>query len=172
MGNDTTRQIVRFAVVILLQGFVLQRINLGGSGAQYFSILVYPVLIMLLPIRINRLALIFTGFATGIIIDLMYNSLGVHASACVFIAFLRPYILQVFEPRGGYAVNATPSASTFGMRWFLQYGAVMLFMHLLFYFSMEVFTFAYIGQILLKTLSSFLLSFVAIVLYVFLFNPK
>lgn len=172
MRNETSVQIIRLVLFVLIQGLVLQRIHFGGVLSQYFSILFYPVYLMLLPMRLNRLAIVFIGFAIGILIDLFYNSIGVHASACVFTAFIRPYVLQFFEPRGGYPVNANPTPSSFGMNWFLQYAGVLLFLHLLFYFSVEVFTFVYIGQILLKVLSSFILSFLSIALFAYLFNPR
>ena len=172
MRSEYWTQVVRLVLFVLIQGLVLQRIHLGGVGAQYFAIMLYPVFIMLLPMKMNRLAIVFAGFAIGILIDLFYNSLGVHASACVFTAFIRPYVLQFFEPRGGYSANVNPTPHSLGMNWFLQYAALLLILHLLFYFSVEVFTFVYLGQILLKTLSSFALSYIAIALFALLFNPR
>jgi len=37
---------------------------------------------------------------------------------------------------------------------------------------MEVFTFVYLGQILIKVISSFVMSMLAILVYIMLFNPK
>ena len=172
MSNESMKQLIRFVIIVLVQGLILRRVEFGGVMSQYFAIIFYPVFIMLLPMKTSRIALVFTGFATGIIIDLFYDSLGVHASAALFMAFIRPYVLLLFEPRGGYSANTDPNPRGFGMTTFLQYAAVMLIAHLLFYFSVEVFTFAHTGQILLKTISSFVLSYASIVLYVFLFNPR
>jgi hypothetical protein len=93
-------------------------------------------------------------------------------SACVFAAFLRPFVLKVFEPRGGYPVNSSPTAKDFGLTWFMQYSGILLFLFLFFYFSVEVFAFARFGEILLKTLSSFVVSFLVILFYIIIFNPK
>ena len=112
------------------------------------------------------------GLALGIVIDLFYDSLGVHASACVFAAFMRPLILQFLEPRGGYPVNANPTMREFGVVWFMRYSGSILLLHLAFYFCVEVFTFVYIGQILLKIIASFIVSFASVMIFMFLFNPK
>lgn len=164
--------VIRFVTVILLQGLILQRISLGGASFNYFSILFYPVLLFLLPMKISRALLLIVAFVLGFVIDMFYESIGVHMSACVFVAFLRPYLLKILEPRGGYPVNATPTAYDFGLPWFMQYSGILLALFLLFYFSVEVFTFSRFAEILLKTLSSFVVSFVAILLYVTIFNPR
>ncbi|MDX1406624.1 MAG: hypothetical protein R3330_00785 [Saprospiraceae bacterium] len=166
------RHIIRFGIIILLQGLILRRVALGGTQFNYISILFYPILLALLPIKTPRAALLLIGFVLGITIDLFYDSLGVHASACVFTAFMRPWILQILEPRGGYAVNVNPTMRDFGVAWFMQYAGSLLLLHLAFYFCVEVFTFVYVGQILLKTISSFIVSFIAILIFMFLFNPK
>lgn len=172
MNSLLLKNLIRAVVMVLLQGLALQRIHVGGESFNYFSLIIYPIVIMMLPIQTSRAALVFIGFGLGIAVDLFYGSLGVHASACVFIAFIRPMVLQFMEPRGGYPIPSSPVAQRFGLRWFMQYASIMLFFYLLFYFSVEVFTFVFIGQILIKTVSSFLLSMLAILAYTMLFNPK
>jgi hypothetical protein len=143
-----------------------------GGILKYFHPILYPVFIMLLPIRTPTTLVVTLGFILGISVDYFYASLGIHASATVFIAFSRSLLLNLMEPRGGYNVNYSPTRRRLGMSWFLRYAAFMLGIHLLFYFSVEAFTFVYIDRILLNFLFSFILSFALLVLYVLLFNPK
>ena len=164
--------VLRFVFIILLQGLIFQRISLGGPHFNYIAILFYPVLLMLLPMKISRSLLLIIGFALGFAIDMFYESPGVHMSACVFMAFIRPWFLKLMEPRGGYPVNSNPTAHAFGLVWFMQYSGILLFLFLFFYFSVEVFTYFRFFEILLKTLSSFVVSFLAILLYVSIFNPR
>ncbi len=164
--------VLRFIVVILLQGLILRRIPLGGAHFNYISILFYPVLILLLPMKTSKSLLLIISCILGLVIDLFYESPGVHMSACVFIAFLRPWLLKSMEPRGGYPVNSSPTAHDFGMVWFMQYSGILLFLFLFFYFSVEVFTYTRFIEILLKTVSSFVVSFLAILLYITIFNPR
>ncbi len=172
MSSLFLKNIIRAVVFVLLQGFVLQRIYIGGDSYNYFSLIMYPVVIMLLPIQSSRAALVLIGFTLGLGVDLIYGSLGVHASACLFIAYIRPMVLRYMEPRGGYPIPSSPLARDFGLRWFVQYAALMLVFYLLFYFSVEVFSWNFVGQILIKTISSFVISFLAILAYIMLFNPK
>ena len=172
MNSSLIGHIIRAVVIVLLQGLVFQRIYIGGASFNFFALIVHPVILMMLPVKTSRLLLVIIGFVIGIGVDFFYGSLGVHAGASVFIAFLRPYIMQLLEPRGGYPVASIPSNRAFGLNWFLRYSAIMLILYLLFYFSVEVFTFVYAGQILLRTISSFVLSYLAVLAYVILFNPK
>ena len=172
MNNWAFGHAIRGILILLLQGLVLQRIFIGGSSFNYFMLMIYPVIILLLPIKISRMLLVVIGFGVGLFVDVFYGSLGVHAAAALFIAFVRPYVLQVLEPRGGYPVSVSPSPADLGTAWFLRYAAIMLALFMVFYFSAEVFTFTLIGQILVKSISSFVLSYLAIVAYVLLFNPK
>jgi hypothetical protein len=172
MSNVVVIQILRFCIIILFQGLILSRIHFGLGNLQVFSIMLYPVLIMLLPMKISRIALLGIGFLLGITMDLFYGSLGVHASACVFLAFARPMVLQVLEPRGGYPVNASPTLHDFNAGWYLRYAGSLLLLHLTVYFLVEVFNIALMGQIVLKILASFIVSFLAILMFTFLFNPK
>jgi len=172
MNSTLIGHIARGIIIVLLQGLVFQRIYIGGASFNYFAFIIHPVILMLLPMKTSRFLLVVIGFVVGLGVDLFYSSLGVHASAAVFIAFMRPYIMQLLEPRGGYPVASTPSYRVFGLNWFVRYSALMLILYLMFYFSVEVFTFVYAGQIILKAISSFVISYLAILAYVILFNPK
>jgi hypothetical protein len=161
----------RFFGLIIIQGLVLQNIGAGWEGFPYLHIILFPLFILLLPLRTPRTLVILLGFIMGLIVDNLYNSMGVHASAAVFTAFARPYVLKYFEPRGGYNVNYSPTAARWGMGWFLKYCTILMAFHLVFYFLVEAFTFANIGTTLLNILVSFLFSMICVVIYQVIFNP-
>ncbi len=169
MNNTTFTNGLRFIGLLILQVVVLKNVTFAGD---YVSIMLYPVFIMLLPVRIPHALLVFLGFVLGIFLDLFYDSLGVHASATVFTAFIRPYVLAALEPRGGYGVNHSPTKFRFGFNFFFSYACVLMFFHLLIYFSMEIFTPIYIGEIFLRTVFSFLVSMIFVIIYQFLLNPR
>ncbi len=172
MNSTVLANIWRFLGLVLLQVLVLKRFTLGSEDFNYFNIFIYPLFIMLLPLRTPHALLVFLGFVAGLCIDIFYDSPGVHASAGTFTAFIRPFVLSFMEPRGGYNVNHTPTKARFGLSWFLIYAGVLLFLHLFFYFSVEAFTFYYIGDIFLRTVSSFFISMIFIIMYQFLFDPR
>ena len=172
MSLQIRRIILRFLAFILLQVLVLKQINLGGAEFNYFSILIYPVTILLLPIHINKTFLLLISFLVGITVDLFYNSPGVHAGALVFMAFLRPYVLKYLEPSSHYGSTDMPYATKFGLLWYMRYIGILLFIFLFTYFSIEIFTFFYFKTILLKTIFSFIISFGFLLIHQMLFNPK
>ena len=170
-NNAIITNAARFLALLLLQGLVLKRISLGWDGILYFNVLLYPLFIMLLPFRTPRTAQLLLAFALGLLLDFFYDSPGVHASAGVFTAYIRPLVLRRIAPRDGYNINHSPTARRLGWTWFITYASIMLTAHLFFYFSVEAFTFVYLGMILLKTLFSFILSMVFILMVMGVFNP-
>ncbi len=172
MNNTISRNIVRFCLLILLQVAIFKQVSLAWEYGIYFHAMLYPVFLLILPFRYSKNTIILLGFVFGIVLDLFYSSPGVHASACVFTAFIRPTVLNLIKPQGEYDILHSPAISHYGFVWFASYSAVMLLAHLFFYFAVEAFTFVYIGQILLKTLGSFIVSYFLVILYQFIFNPK
>jgi hypothetical protein len=172
MNSVIIANIIRFVALSLVQGLILQNIGAGLEDFPYVNILIYPLFIILLPLRTPQVLVIFLGFLIGISIDSFYLTPGVHSSAAIFTAFVRSFILKIMEPRAGYNVNYSPTAFRMGRGWFNQYAAALLLIHLFFYFSVEAFSFVFIGDILLKTLVGFALSMLAVIFYQVLFNPQ
>jgi hypothetical protein len=138
-----------------------------------FHVLLWPLFILFLPIELGTPLSVLLGFAFGLIVDMMYGTLGVHASAGAFSAYARSFILAAYEPKGGFSGRETvPSPGWFGWPWFLQVGGIFFFLHLFWYFSVEAFTFYYIGTIALNTIVAWLLTMAFVVIYAFIFNPK
>ena len=171
MNNILITNAVRFIVFVLLQVLVFKGISFGGEWSGYFNLIVYPIFIILLPLRVPHFLQVILGFLIGVCIDFFYDSPGVHASACVFLGFIRPIVLAALAPQGGYNMSFSPTKARFGSTWFLIYSSVMLFLHLFFYFSVEAFTFYHIGQIFLKTLFTFFISMIFIIVYQYSLNP-
>lgn len=171
MNSTITGNVLRFLGLVMIQGLVFKNIGTDWENFPYLHIIVFPVFILLLPLRTPGALIILLGFAIGITVDIFYNSLGLHASAAVFTAFIRPFVLRILEPRGGYNVNYSPTAARMGWGWFLRYSSILIFLHLFFYFSAEAFTFVYIVDILLKTVVSFVVSMIFLTIYQLVFNP-
>ena len=138
----------------------------------YISLFIYPLFLLLLPLKTPKVTLVLIGFGLGILIDLFYDSPGVHAGACLATAFFRPVILGLIEPREGYNVNFSPTIEKYGFIWFLSYAGALYFIHLLVYFSYEIFTPHNLAEIILRTISSFIFSMILIIMYMFMVKPK
>lgn len=154
MINIIPRNFVRFFAVILFQVLILNNIQLHGLVVPYF----YVIFILLMPFETPGWLLMLSGFVTGITMDAFELTYGMHTSACVFMAFLRPHILRAFAPRDGYESSTFPRVFYYGFNWFLKYTIILVFAHHSWLFFVEVFTFQYFfhtfSRIVISTVSS------------------
>lgn len=172
MNKAINNSIIRFFVLWAIQVFVLRQISWGWDGETYLLIHLYPLFILLLPFNTPRLLVLFLGFVLGLSVDWIYHTWGIHASALVFTAYIRDFVLRILTPREGYNIKNQPTKASLGDAWFLRYASFMLLFHLLFYFSVEAFTFVYFSTILLKLLFSWVGSIFFLLLSVYITNPK
>jgi rod shape-determining protein MreD len=154
MINSILRYTTTFIILILFQVLLFNNIQFSGYVNPY----VYIMLILLLPVEISPLLLLIVSFFTGLTMDFFTGTPGMHASATVFAGFLRPYILRLISPRDGYEPGATPSMEIYGFRWFLFYTVIVVLIHHLALFYLEVFRFADFFRTLLRVLLSSLFS--------------
>ena len=172
-NRDSLFHIIRAVIILLIQILVLKRIGLSSQWWwQHGQIFLYPIIILLLPFRMTRHYVIILGFVVGLLIDMFYDTAGVHAFALTGMAYARGILMTWLEPRGGYQITMSPTNHTMGINWLMIYTSVSVFIFCFLYFIGEVFTFVYLGQILLKTLITFFMSMIVIMGFHFLFNPK
>lgn len=159
--------IIRFVGLILIQVLVVSNLPLG----YYVNPYIYPLILLALPFQIPHWLLMFIGFVTGLTVDIFLNTMGMHAAACVLICFLRPYAVQILTPRGGYDVDDEPKIASLGYTWFLSYVAILIVIHHVAYFYIEIFSFTSFFMILGKALLSSIVSIILIVLLALIFSP-
>jgi hypothetical protein len=171
MNKLIQSNILRFILILLFQVLVCKGINLNQGSFQYFHVLFYPIAILLLPVNMPKPYVLLSAFALGIMVDVFYDSLGIHASASVFLAYARSYILKILEPRGGYSVKNS-GLENMEFSWFISYLSISMVIFLVVYFSMDAFSFVYFGRIVLNTLFSFILSVSLILIYQVIFRSR
>ena len=116
MINHLPRYIFNFIFLILIQVTVLNNIQFSGYVNPYL----YILFIITLPFETPGWLLLVLGFLTGVTIDIFSNTLGMHASATVFMAYLRPFILRAFAPRDEYQPGSLPLMHHYGFSWFFR----------------------------------------------------
>jgi len=168
--NDITKYGIRFLIIFLFQVLILKRVDINPAGSSYIHLIIYPLFIFILPIRTPKSLVVAIGFFMGLFIDMFYDSPGVHASALCFTAFIRSFVLRILESADGYGTSTVPSMKDFGISGFIIYSAILLGLHLLFYFSVEAFSFVYIGEIILRTFASFIVSIILLILIQVIIN--
>jgi len=147
--------------VLLLQAFLFNQVGMGW-GAQIFAL---PLLIMMLPFTLSVFWLMLIAFLLGIIIDSLSNTYGLHASALVLFAYLRPVFFGIFCPREGYDPLKSPNVQDMGFAWFFIIYAPLLFIYLTWFYLLEIFRFSEGLFILRNIATSFVVSFGIAVLF-------
>lgn len=172
MNKALTRNIIRAIILMMIQVLILKRIAFEWGDFAFIHFIVYPVIILLLPIRTPKSLTLIIAFVIGLIIDMFYDSPGIHASALVFSGYSRTYLLAFLEPYEGYNMDDSPTMAAMGFTWFLIYASLFMAIHLLFYFSIEAFSFVFIFEIVMNSIFSFIASMVLIMLGQLIFRSK
>ncbi|MFW6370180.1 MAG: rod shape-determining protein MreD [Bacteroidota bacterium] len=157
MIESLPRNVIRFIVLVLIQVFIFNNIQLNG----YLNPYIYILFIILLPFSIPKWMLLSLSFFIGIVIDLFTHTPGMHTAACVFIGFVRPLVLSLFAPREGYTSSTKPQIIDYGTNWFIKYAGIMTFLHHLILFYVEVFGFSHffntLGRVIFSSIFTLLI---------------
>jgi hypothetical protein len=132
----------------------------------------YVAYLLVLPVETNTLALMGIGFVMGFAVDMFYDSLGLHAFACVLIMYLRNYWLNNLTPQGGYDSNDVPSLALNGMQWFTVYATPLVLLHHSALFFTEAGGFGMFWFTLWKIITSSLFTLLVILIAQFLFPSR
>lgn len=153
--------------LVAVQVLLLNNIQFSG----FINPFLYIIIILWLPVEMSKaLVMLFSAFV-GFAVDLFTATPGMHMSACIFLAFCRPYVLARMAPRDGYDANFEPSIQIMGFSWFLSYALILTFLHHLFLFTVEIFRFSEFLSTLGRAFSSTILSLI-LILIVQLFKYK
>jgi rod shape-determining protein MreD len=163
MINTIIRFSLIFILLIILQVFLFNNIQFSGYVNPY----VYIMFILLLPVEIPSWLLLLLSFLMGLMIDSFSGSPGMHTSATVLAGFVRPYVLRVISPRDGYESSSDPSMLVYGFRWFLIYSIIIVSIHHIALFYLEVFRLSEFFRTLLRVILSSVFSITFILLIEF-----
>lgn len=137
MALQVLKYIIRFVLLLGLQVFVLNHINLFGIIHPYL----YVFFIITLPANTSRWFLLIIAFFTGICVDIFTYTPGLHTSATVAMAFAQIYLLRVFAPPDEVPEGTEPHVGTIGFNRFALYVILLVFTHHLWLYITEAFRF-------------------------------
>ena len=159
------KNILRFVILGLIQGVILQSIDLA-----YVEFFIFPLFILMFPLGLSDSLFLLICFVFGLYIDMFYNTIGLFISTAVFTGALKKFILALFEPRGGYEPWKTFSRANYGLNWFVKYAAVFLLINSIWISLLQDLQFSWVW--LVRFIMNFLISFILIISYQLVFNPK
>jgi hypothetical protein len=166
------KRLIKYSFLILIpclvQILLLKNIALFGVAFCF----IYLLTILSLPTTIPQIPLLLTSFGIGLLIDIFYDTLGMHALAATFLAFLRPFWLKIISPIGGYEDTTDPSISEMGIRWFLTYSLPLVFAFCLVFFLVNQWGTGEVVNILNKSFFSTIFTVILAIIVQLLFFKR
>ena len=168
--STLVKNITRFILLILVQYYVLDKIRLHQMVTPY----IYFLFILWMPFSLSRSWQLVLAFLLGFSLDSFRHFPGFHASACVLIAYIRPFLINILIPQEGADTNYDePSARSMGGVFpYMIYAGLLTFIHHGWLFLLEAMTFGNFWYFIVKTLLSTLISLVLIFAAELLFYRK
>jgi cell shape-determining protein MreD len=130
----------------------------------------YMLFIILYPINGNRTGLLLASFLLGLTMDMFSNSGGVHAAACVTLAYFRPSIFK-FSFGISYEYQTirlndvlTPERFSFIL--------VAVVIHHFILFLLEAFQVSFFWDILIRTILSTVFTIISCIIIIYLIKPN
>ena len=168
--SSLVKNIVRFCLLILVQVYILNQVPpLHRLVTPY----IYYLFILWLPFKMGRRTQMLLAFALGFTLDCFTNTYGLHAAACVLIAYIRPFLINVLISQEGTESNYyEPSIQSMGFTPYLTYVTILTFVHHTFLFFLQALQTGGYFYFLLKSLTSTAISLLLILLIELLFVRK
>jgi len=123
---------VYFVFYVALQVLLLNNIHLFNIATP----LLYLYVILKIPVHISRSQVIVISFLLGIVMDIFFNTLGMHAAACSLAGMFRNPIMYSFTEKE-LLEEATPSYQTLGVGAFIRYASSLVIIHHVALFCIE-----------------------------------
>ena len=166
MNKSVFTHTFRFILLVLLQVLLFNNINFLG----YINPYIYLIFIALFPVKNNRAVIIILSFLIGLSVDIFSDTGGIHAAACVFVAYVRPLILKfsfgmIYEHQ-----TIKFNAVEFGEK--LTYISILTAIHHFVLFYFEIFSISKITLVLQKTLYSSIFTILLIILITTIFSKR
>lgn len=159
-------QIFQFFIFVILQIPLLNKFVLFQSAFGF----IYVGFLIFFPFRLSPFIQLTTGFVIGLIMDMFSNTPGMHASASIFIMFIKDYWLPISAEEPEDEINT--SVFTLGNISAIIYSLPLIFIHHFIIFSLEYGRWEGFGSIFLKIVWSTLLTFFSVYLINLLIAPR
>ena len=155
--------LIHLLILSLLQIVIVDNIHLGS----YFYLNIYILAIFLLPYKLKGVPLLLFGFLLGLLMDFADNTVGIHAAASTFLAYIRPRLLQLTSTREELE-DAHGVQGLTDFRWFLKYSFMSTLLFNVVLIFAEAFTFRDILITMIRIILSTFISMLFMLLYYFI----
>lgn len=165
--SDLVRNTVRFVLFILVQYYVLFQIR---PLHEFVVPYIYYLYVLWLPFSMGRMSLMLVSFLFGLTLDYFTQTPGLHAAACVMIAYLRGFVVNILIPQEGAEQNyKSPSPVSMGWAPYAIYVLVLTVLHHVYLILLEWVQFGsflfFLGKVLATSGISLMLVFITELLF-------
>jgi hypothetical protein len=161
--REITTTLFLFVLYLALQILIARNLVLF----DYAFCFVYIACILLLPTEISLTWTLLIAFATGVIVDIFYNTLGMHAAATVLMAYCRPLVVQSQIDVPGMESRLEFSLQGLGVATFFRYVLILALIHHSALFFIEASSLSLLLPTLIRIGASTLFTTISIVLIQF-----
>ena len=159
-SQTVIKLVLTFVIYLVLQLLVIRNFVFFDVAFCF----VYIACILLIPDEIDPIWVILISFLIGLLVDIFYNTAGVHASACVMIGYLRSYIIKFLFPTKGVESDITISLKEMGGERFIRYVAILTIIHHSLLFFVEAGGFQFFLITVLKIICSVIFTMFLIII--------
>lgn len=165
MNSTLLINIARFIILILAQVAFFDKINFLG----YINPYPYILFIILYPVNANKNGLLLASFLLGLTMDMFNYSGGVHATACITLAYLRPSFFK-FSFGLSYEYQTVKINERLTLERF-SFILISILTHHIVFFLLEIFRFSFFWNILFRTVLSTIFTLLLCILIIYMFKP-
>ena len=166
MNSALLGNIARFILLLVAQVLIFNQIDLFG----FINPFPYVLFIILYPVNGNKSGLLAASFLLGLLMDMFWNSGGVHAAACLVLAYYRPAIFK-FSFGLSYEYQTvrlndvvTPERFSFLL--------IAIVLHHFVLFVLEVFKVSFLWDILVRTVLSTIFTIITCIIIIYIIKPS
>lgn len=166
MNSTLLVNIFRFILLLAVQIVIFNNMNFLG----FVMPLPYILFIILYPVNGNKTGLLLASFFLGLTMDIFSNSGGVHATACLTLAYLRPSLFKFsFGISYEYQTIKLNDVLTPERFSFILLSVVI---HHFTLFLIEAFQVSFFLDILIRALLSTIFTVILCIIIIYLIKPN
>lgn len=136
----------------------------------YISPFPYILFIILYPVNSNKSGLLLASFFLGLIMDMFSNSGGIHTTACLVLAYYRPYLFR-FSFGLSYEYQTVKLNDVLTPERF-SFILLSVVIHHFVLFVLEAFKISFFLDVLFRTLLSTLFTIIICIIIIYLIKPN
>lgn len=154
--------------ILLGQVFILDQLSL----ALWLRPMIFPIVVLLLPMEWRTVWVLLITLAVGVVMDLSLGGAGLYTASLLPFALMRATLLYIATKRSVESGDQSSLLSRLGIYQMMAYLSITLLLHHTLFFALESLSMANFLQLVGTIISSTLLSIVVAWPIVRLYNSK